>query len=105
MTPERFQEVKKHLAAALERKREERSAYLDRACTDPSLRREVESLLATQEHGKDPKFSPSSFVAHSEDATLTTLGSETAQIGVFIGPYQLNQQLGEGGMGVVFRAT
>ena len=45
MTPERWQEVKKVLAAVLERPPEERSVYLDQACTEPSLRMEVESLI------------------------------------------------------------
>src|SRR5947209_4631310 len=42
--PERWQEVKKVLAAALEREPGERGAYLDQACTEPLLRRELESL-------------------------------------------------------------
>jgi len=45
MTPQRWQEVKKVLAGALERTPEERSVYLDQACTEPALRREVESLI------------------------------------------------------------
>jgi len=40
MTPERWQEVKKALAGALERTPAERRAYLDQACADDSLRRE-----------------------------------------------------------------
>jgi hypothetical protein len=49
MTPERWQEVKKVLAAELERAPEERRVYLDQACTEPALRREVESLIAARE--------------------------------------------------------
>ena len=49
MTPERWQEVKKVLADALERTPGERHAYLDQACADPALRREVESLIAAHE--------------------------------------------------------
>ena len=51
MTPERWQEVKKALAGALERTPAERRAYLDQACADDSLRREVESLIAAHEQG------------------------------------------------------
>ena len=51
MTPERWQEVKIVLAAALERKLSERLAYLDAVCAEPSLRAEVESLIAAHEQG------------------------------------------------------
>ena len=47
MDPERFARVKSLVAGAFERPREEREAFLDRACAgDPELRREAESLLA-----------------------------------------------------------
>ena len=49
MTQENWQEVKKVLAAALERAPGERHAYLDQACAEPDLRREVESLIAAHE--------------------------------------------------------
>src|SRR5277367_2725648 len=49
--PERWQEVKKVLAGALERTPEQRGAYLDQSCTDATLRREVESLIAAHEQG------------------------------------------------------
>ena len=49
MTPERWQDVKRVLAGALERTPEERHAYLDKACSEPDLRREVESLIAAHE--------------------------------------------------------
>ena len=51
MTPERWQEMKEVLAGALERTPTERRAYLDQACADASLRREVESLIAANEQG------------------------------------------------------
>ncbi len=51
MTPERWQQVKEVLAAALEREPVKRAAYLDQVCAEPSLRREVESLIAAHEQG------------------------------------------------------
>jgi hypothetical protein len=42
MTPERWQEVKEILAAALEQPAAERNAYLDQACAEPEVRREVD---------------------------------------------------------------
>jgi len=45
MTPQQWQRVKSVLAEALERKREEQSAFLDRACSaDAWLRAQVEML-------------------------------------------------------------
>ena len=92
MTPEHWQEVKEVLAGALERKPAERSTYLDQACPEPSLRREVESLLAAHEQGG------SSFL---ESPALEDTGLKT---GTKLGPYQIVGAIGAGGMGEVYRA-
>ena len=52
MTPERWQQVRAMLAGALERAPADRAAYLDQVSIDPSLRREVESLLAHEKKRK-----------------------------------------------------
>ena len=79
----------------------ERSQYLDAACgDDPALRQRVEALLA--EHQKD-----NSFLLDSPPPGLgATLGRSLSQEspGTVIGPYKLLQQIGEGGMGVVWMA-
>jgi len=50
MTPERWQEIRDVLEKALELAPDERSAFLDRACSsDPSLRQEVDTLLASSD--------------------------------------------------------
>jgi eukaryotic-like serine/threonine-protein kinase len=91
--PERWQEVKKVLAGALERTPPERRAYLDQACSDDSLRREVESLVAAHERGD------SSFMGRQ------AVGSnEMLQSGTKLGPYEVLARQGAGGMGVVYRA-
>jgi len=92
VTPEHWQEVKEVLAGALERKPAERSTYLDQACPEPSLRREVESLLAAHEQGG------SSFL---ESPALEDTGLKA---GTKLGPYQIVGAIGAGGMGVVYKA-
>ena len=54
MKPDRWQQVDELFAAALERDRADRPAYLDQACgDDQELRREVEKMLRFDEQAAD----------------------------------------------------
>ena len=94
MTPERWQEVKHVLAAAMEVDRPQRSAWLDQACQgNQPLRDEVESLLhaASQPGEIDTAFGGPA----AEQAILATaLGQQ----------YEIVRSLGHGGMGDVYLA-
>jgi len=54
MTPERYRRIGEPFHAALELEVEQRAAVLEQACAgDDALRREVESLIASHEQGRD----------------------------------------------------
>src|SRR6187399_2612095 len=95
-----------HLAR--EKPPDQRAAFLDEACAgDTALRQRLEVLLAAHEQ-------PASFLqsaardngnGDAPDGSRTVFQSDVQEgPGTIIGPYKLLQQIGEGGMGVVFMA-
>jgi serine/threonine protein kinase/tetratricopeptide (TPR) repeat protein len=102
MTPERWQQIKAVLAAALEQTPAERAAFLDQACDgDGVLRAEVESLIAYQQPGDSAGLS-SATCSNGEARPFDSLAEE---MGRRIGPYQIIRELGRGGMGAVYLAA
>jgi eukaryotic-like serine/threonine-protein kinase len=77
-----------------------RGAYLDRACeSDLRLRARVETLLAAHDRAEGFLESP------AQEATIdVALHALIEGPGTVIGPYKLMEQIGEGGMGVVYVA-
>jgi serine/threonine protein kinase/tetratricopeptide (TPR) repeat protein len=79
-------------------------AFLDEACHgNADLRRAVERMLAV--HPKVGAFMESAPVAHAPGSPATVDDTPIAEKpGTVIGPYRLMEQVGQGGMGLVFVA-
>jgi non-specific serine/threonine protein kinase/serine/threonine-protein kinase len=102
MIQEHWVTLKEKLQAALDLAPEQRRAFLNEAAgSNPELRRELESLLAAHEQAGTNFLNtpPAPAIAITENLERAELF-----IGRRIGPYQIVNQIGAGGMGEVYRA-
>ncbi|MCH9002128.1 MAG: serine/threonine protein kinase [Planctomycetes bacterium] len=102
MTPPCFQRISELVLAALERKSEQREAFLESECGDDNvLLNEVRSLLAANdEHDALDLTGGMDQLAGGRDDKKST----GPRLPKRIGQYEIIDLIGEGGMGVVFRA-
>jgi eukaryotic-like serine/threonine-protein kinase len=92
--------VRRIFEAALDRPPAERPGYVDDACgTDASLRAEVVSLLQAHEAADGFIEAPA-----YEGAARLLIEEPLLAAGQAVGPYIIRQEIGRGGMGVVYLA-
>ncbi|HXG94535.1 MAG TPA: hypothetical protein VNN73_19495 [Blastocatellia bacterium] len=101
MTPERHKQIGELYHRALELEPDRRAGFLDRACGgDDDLRREIESLLASNEEAASFLASPAMKVA----ARMLAEGRLDSKMDRRVKRYRIISLLGAGGMGEVYLA-
>ena len=102
MNPERWRRIDELFQRAIDTPTADRVALLDRETAgDTSLRREVLALLDADKTDAESDSRVDSAIKSA--ASLAASGG--ALVGAMLGPYQVERQIGRGGMGAVYLAS
>src|ERR1051325_3123899 len=105
MTPERWQQVEEIFQAAVDMQPAERQQYVSKACADdPTLKNEVEALLAQHDSASGLLEKP--LYGSTELSVIESFSydDEDPMIGRRLGAYRIEREIGRGGMGAVYEA-
>ena len=102
MDQELWSQIDALLDALIERTPDERAAYLDAQDVAPAVRAQVETLLGAYDRADD--FLEDSVASYAAVLAADVELEGDALLGEHCGDYRLVEQLGRGGMGMVFRA-
>jgi hypothetical protein len=102
---DRWPLVKALFAAAVDRPVEERASFLDGACVDDApLRQEVDALLAADAQAGNFIETPALILSTTRIPGVISAATNAPSLraGECLGPYELVEFIGAGGMGEVY---